>query len=89
MAGRIAIGLPGPISPPGIGRGVQSFASWLSGHDRLWPRSGHEAKYPSAAFGSERPSPGRAPLRRHVLCDVPDLQLIAVGHWHDHKELVR
>ena len=26
----IAIGLPGPIRPPGIGRGVQSFASWLA-----------------------------------------------------------
>jgi len=30
MAGRIAIGLPGPIRPPGIERGVQSFASWLA-----------------------------------------------------------
>ena len=30
MAGRIAIAQPGPIRPPGIGRGVQSFASWLA-----------------------------------------------------------
>ena len=27
MAGRIAIERPGPMRPPGIGRGVQSFAS--------------------------------------------------------------
>ena len=30
MEERIAIGLPGPIRPPGIGRGVPSFASWLA-----------------------------------------------------------
>ena len=30
MAGRIAIGLPGPIRPRGIGRGAPSFASWLA-----------------------------------------------------------
>ena len=30
MAGRIAIGLRGPIRPGGIGRGARSFASWLA-----------------------------------------------------------
>jgi hypothetical protein len=30
MAGRIAIGLRGPIKPGGIGRGARSFASWLA-----------------------------------------------------------
>ena len=30
MAGRTAIGLPGPIRLPGIERGVPSFASWLA-----------------------------------------------------------
>src|SRR3981081_291363 len=30
MVAWIAIGLPGPIKPPGIGRGVPSFASWLA-----------------------------------------------------------
>jgi hypothetical protein len=30
MAGRTAIELPGPIGPPGIGRCVPSFASWLA-----------------------------------------------------------
>src|SRR6478752_6705213 len=30
MAGRIAIGLRGPIWPGGIGRGARSFASWLA-----------------------------------------------------------
>ncbi len=30
MAERIVIGLRGPIRPPGTGRGVQSFASWLA-----------------------------------------------------------
>src|SRR3982075_1799405 len=31
MAGRIAIGLRGPIRLRGIGRGAPSFASWLAG----------------------------------------------------------
>ena len=30
MAGRTAIGLPGPIRLPGIERGAPSFASWLA-----------------------------------------------------------
>ena len=30
MAERIAIELPGPIRPPGIGGGAPSFASWLA-----------------------------------------------------------
>jgi hypothetical protein len=30
MVERIATALPGPIRLPGIGRGVQSFASWLT-----------------------------------------------------------
>jgi len=37
MVAWIAIGLPDPIKPPGIGRGVPSFANWLAGarHHRV------------------------------------------------------
>jgi hypothetical protein len=37
MVAWIAIGLPDPIKPPGIGRGIPSFANWLAGarHHRV------------------------------------------------------
>jgi len=85
MAGRIAIGLRGPIRPRRIGRSAPSFASWLAA--RSWGGqyqpccngNGHRSKLPA---GSSVHIRGNCKTSCHTRRSIAAYLFKPVGRFH-------